>query len=120
MSSGTRLETTVRTKSEDASVYITAAEVEAKVKKAVAAAVSTALNDMQELINKKFAEFEDRLSAVEERLQNCAPNNSDQLQAQSQELASEVKAVRTEARDSMLFLMITNSTIAGTTSACSV
>ena len=59
---------------------------------------------MQELtiFNKKFAEFEDRLSTVEERLQNCAPNDSDQSRVQSQDLASEVQAVRTEARESML------------------
>ena len=121
MSSGTRSN---KGKAEEAAttLSITAAEVEVIVQKAV----SLAVKEMQELLNNKLEDLsgrilvvETRLVELEERLTNVE-NNSSATSVQSQvqaakELSSELVAVRSETRESLLMSNDKNSIAAETT-----
>jgi len=101
MSSGSR-STRSASSSDTAVITITASEVEEIVRKAV----STAVEDIKELFNSKLAELNDRVTAVEDRLEQLEQSHSTikhMEQSQSApDLSTEINAVREETRQSLL------------------
>lgn len=107
MSSGTR---SSKSKTDDGvSLTVTVAEVEDIVRRAVSQAVA----DMKDLINNKLAEVCERISAAEARVSvleerlvqldgSSTANNAESVARMTTDLSTELQAVRTETRESLL------------------
>lgn len=108
MSSGVRVTRSGSTssKTDDGPVTVTTEEIENIVQKAVLSAVA----EIKELFNSKLKEVcervaaaEERISFLEERLQQLSqPVSEESLQSRTTDLSAELKAVRTETRESLL------------------